>query len=62
MLPMYKECPCGADESDADPRELLPDVDPPPITPAPEQAARTELINEGGRCYLSTNPWRINFS
>lgn len=56
MFPIYKECPCGADESDADPRELLPDVDPPPTTPAPAHAARTELINEGGRCYLSTSP------
>ena len=61
ILPMYREWPWGAAESEADPRELLPEVEP-PAAPAPEQAASTELINEGGICYLSTNPCLISFS
>ena len=39
MFPMYNEWPCGAEEREADPRELLPDVDPPPTAPELAQAA-----------------------
>ena len=46
---------------EVDPRELLPEVDP-PANPALAHAVKTDEMKDGGRCYLSTKPCLSNLS
>ena len=46
---------------EVDPKELLPEVEPPP-SPALAHAVNTDEIREGGRCSLSTSPCLMSFS
>lgn len=58
---MWRVCPWGFVARDADPKELLPEVDP-AARPAFAHAVRTEEMRDGGRWFLSTNACLISFS